>query len=328
MQIPDWSKIQLFTRGCPICEALNSSIMNRVDGPELAYCNKCELWYLPSVPEECDLGKIYTNYWSIFRPQVMDLENATQMQINAQDYGNDARIRRLTALMGNLTGKKLLDIGCGMGQFLLLAKNAGAEVFGHDISKEAVQFVESHFGIKVFDCQIKDIIKTTGTFDIIVMNDVIEHLIYPLQVLSDIRDVLSENGMLLIHTPNGGQAKYRLSEPISWTGFNVDLEHLQYFSACTVAQFSTKLGFIIEHLETFGYPSYTSYNDMPETVQQGIEQKRTYPLRNFFQKAPVFNLIYRVMRAIVHEFHNNTPAITQKDASTGSYHLFFILRKK
>jgi len=64
---------------------------------------------------------------------------------------------------------------------------------------------------------------------------------------------LKPGGLLLLHTPNGGEAGTNIERAKKWVGFRVDLEHLQYLSPRTINCLSHELNLRIERLGAFGF---------------------------------------------------------------------------
>ena len=103
---------------------------------------------------------------------------------------------------------KILDVGCGTGHFLYFLKNSGYKsYFGIDLSEEAINYCrKKKLGSKnLINAEAKSYLKKTQTkFDVIIMNDVIEHIpktkIVPL--LNLIKKRLNNNGKLIIKTIN------------------------------------------------------------------------------------------------------------------------------
>lgn len=106
----------------------------------------------------------------------------------------------------DLKNKRVLDIGCRDGLFSFEAEKLGSsEVIGidNDISKPAVEFLIPFFksSIQMFEMNIFDLRPDTfGKFDVIVFAGVLYHLRYPVWALKLIRDVLNDNGKLILET--------------------------------------------------------------------------------------------------------------------------------
>ncbi|HNA89656.1 MAG TPA: methyltransferase domain-containing protein, partial [Anaerolineales bacterium] len=100
------------------------------------------------------------------------------LQSNPERLENQIRsVKRHT----NITGKKVLDIGCGGGLFLSRMKLEGADVLGIELSDTRAYYAKTKHGFEVIKRTIEDEYWTAyhGTFDIVTLWDVIEHVNYP-----------------------------------------------------------------------------------------------------------------------------------------------------
>ena len=96
---------------------------------------------------------------------------------------------------------KLLEIGCGAGNFLLRAYNAGYDVTGIDLDKKAIKFVTNKLKLNAYNCSLNDL-DPKSKYDIIVLLGVFEHIPDPNNFLIKIKSFLSKNGELIIGVPN------------------------------------------------------------------------------------------------------------------------------
>ena len=119
---------------------------------------------------------------------------------------------------------RLLDIGCGVGVFLELARARGWQVTGVDISDYAVQHAREQRGLDARCGVLRDMQFNDGSFDVITMWDVIEHLPDPLAELREVRRVLRQDGCLLINTPNEAS----LLKLLAWLGYRLSLGRFEY----------------------------------------------------------------------------------------------------
>jgi len=102
---------------------------------------------------------------------------------------------------------KILDIGCGMGHFLYYLSQKGyANIEGIDICQEQIDAAK-----ELVSCNINKISDlkaylsvSTDTFDVITMNDVLEHLDKKeiIEVLKAVKDRLSSSGIFVCRVPN------------------------------------------------------------------------------------------------------------------------------
>jgi 2-polyprenyl-3-methyl-5-hydroxy-6-metoxy-1,4-benzoquinol methylase len=100
--------------------------------------------------------------------------------------------------------KTILDIGCGQGAFVeLVKKQTGAITWGVEVVPEIAEKAKDkvdHILVGKIEEEINAI--PNGYFDCITMNDVLEHLLEPTEVLKMIRPKLSENGVIVASIPN------------------------------------------------------------------------------------------------------------------------------
>src|ERR1700730_4020513 len=88
-----------------------------------------------------------------------------------------------TALEFRLPPGQLLEVGCSHGGFLALAELAGFHVTGIELSSWVVEFARKNFGVNVRTGPIERQAFPVGSFDIICMFDVLEHLQDPVRTM-------------------------------------------------------------------------------------------------------------------------------------------------
>lgn len=318
VRIPNWDLTRLESRPCPLCGDAADGLLLRPDGLPVAYCGPCGLWYVCKLPQESAILEFYNTYFEDFRPRDLSSRVAAQMMAGAKiSARHDMRVLRLYALLGGLRGKRILDVGCGLGYFLVAARALGAEVLGIEVSPEACEFVGKRLGIPVKCKPFEQCAAEVEPVDAVVMSNLIEHVKDPRQYVLAAHALLRERGVLLLHTPNGGAAGDSIATALNWVGFRVDLEHIQYFSARTMRCLARDATWQIEHLETFGFPDLRGINRPPPApVRQRVG------LRDVLRHVPGARAVARALRAAVKEFLPEPP-----DPRQGSYHLFCVLRK-
>lgn len=109
--------------------------------------------------------------------------------------------------VGNVQGKKILDVGFGSGGVAIAFNQAGAEVFGVDVDPELKEVAERN----LFQNNAKANLKIyNGTefpfednyFDYVTSSSVLEHVSFPEKVLDEMLRVLKPNGRVLLTLPN------------------------------------------------------------------------------------------------------------------------------
>ncbi|MCO4782083.1 MAG: class I SAM-dependent methyltransferase [Candidatus Cloacimonetes bacterium] len=115
-------------------------------------------------------------------------------------------IKLLLSELHDVSGKKILDFGCGDGVLTYELEKCGAHAHGVDLSEIAVQFgkerhlqLGSNATFKVGSCL--EAPYEDNYFDAIVSSDVIEHVPSAKKFLEEVKRILKPNGVAIISTP-------------------------------------------------------------------------------------------------------------------------------
>jgi len=107
---------------------------------------------------------------------------------------------------------KVADIGFGAGFGMHLFGARAKEVYGYEIDEHAIQFAKRVFPFKSLHFNYGDITRgIDGTFDYVIMIDVIEHIKNDRQALINVKKMLAKNGSFICSTPNR-LSRYRKAE--------------------------------------------------------------------------------------------------------------------
>src|SRR5258708_33929950 len=101
-----------------------------------------------------------------------------------------------------LGGKRVLDVGCFTGDFLVLLSHKGADVYGRELKKEAVILAKKKLPGRIMRSDIASKQFPKKKFDAVTLLGLIEHVTDPVTLLSSTRKILAKNGLLMIQTPN------------------------------------------------------------------------------------------------------------------------------
>ena len=99
-------------------------------------------------------------------------------------------------------GKKVLEVGCGTGETAHAIARAGGNVYAVDYAGEAIKIAESkyqHQNLRYGTARYQDV---KDTFDIIVIQETLEHLDNPLKDLRNLKKMLRPKGKIVITTPS------------------------------------------------------------------------------------------------------------------------------
>jgi len=139
---------------------------------------------------------------------------------------------------------KLLDFGCGNGQFLRTATSAGYLAVGVDISDAAVTHCRA-LGLEAHLITEFDPARHRETFDVVTLWDVLEHLPKPAEVLKSVATVLRRGGYLVAKSPGIGALSVKISAMIpSLAGAVVSAPgHNQFFTSRSLTRLLELHGF-------------------------------------------------------------------------------------
>jgi 2-polyprenyl-3-methyl-5-hydroxy-6-metoxy-1,4-benzoquinol methylase len=138
------------------------------------------------------------------------------------------------------SGQKLLDVGCGNGDFLYFAKSTGRDVIGVDMDPKAV-LVAQNKGLNVKLGGVDVLNPDEEEFDIITLGHVIEHVHNPVNLLRQCYRLLKKNGYIWIDTPNIESEGHRIYG-INWTLLDPP-RHLALFSYNSLRKILEDVGF-------------------------------------------------------------------------------------
>ena len=157
----------------------------------------------------------------------------------------------LDALRPILPAGRLLDVGCAHGWFLELAGRR-YETLGVEPDRQVSEFAMAR-GLPVREGFFPDDLKQEETFDVIVFNDVIEHIPAISGVLDACRDRLNSGGVLVLNLPSSRGIFYQIATTLARLGLGASFErlwqkdmpspHVHYFDPKTLKSLVERHGF-------------------------------------------------------------------------------------
>jgi 2-polyprenyl-3-methyl-5-hydroxy-6-metoxy-1,4-benzoquinol methylase len=275
---PFWDKDELEEVGyCPVCssaknERLYHDIHDKLEGIpgewSIWRCKGCDSTYLNPRPSLDSIGKAYATktyfthadtvrrhaddngtsfIWRMANGYLNSHYNANRKPASA--FGNwlipllspirlqlDYFFRCLP--MPQPGTRKLLDIGCGNGAFLLRAKQAGWDAHGIEPDPAAVESAHAA-GLHVIEGRF-EAVAGNNDFDIVTSSHVIEHVHDPLALLIAIKTHLRPGGRLWLATPNIRSIGHLLFES-AWLNLDPP-RHLQILSRSGLILLLSKAG--------------------------------------------------------------------------------------
>ena len=163
--------------------------------------------------------------------------------LSAEDWLRETEAddeRRIRALHTLVTGKRLLDFGCGAGGFLLRARQHASLVVGVEPERR----LQAHFqqvGLIVHS-KLEEVTASGSTFDCISGFHVVEHLPDPRATVRQLASLLTEGGELVLEVPSSDDALLTLYESEAFMRFTYWSQHLFLFNAQTFSELVRQAG--------------------------------------------------------------------------------------
>jgi 2-polyprenyl-3-methyl-5-hydroxy-6-metoxy-1,4-benzoquinol methylase len=153
-------------------------------------------------------------------------------------------------------GKRLLEFGSSVGLFLSVAGDRGWDARGVEPSKWAVEQGRRLFGVALEQGSLEDFRAEPQSADVLVLLDVLEHVVDPLEALRSLRAALEPEGLLVLSTLNlaGVHARVRGDR---WPWFI--RSHLHYFTPETLSAMLAKAGYRMVGWESVPRSFHASY---------------------------------------------------------------------
>jgi 2-polyprenyl-3-methyl-5-hydroxy-6-metoxy-1,4-benzoquinol methylase len=153
------------------------------------------------------------------------------------------------------TATSVLEVGCGNGNFARLIKTQlAAQVWGVELDREAALVAEQQLDKVICGAFDEALNLPKHSFDCIIFNDVLEHLVDPEQALLDCQKLLRQGGVVVASIPN---VRYfhnviNLAFYGDWTYTDkgiLDRTHLRFFTYRSILEIFERLGYKVETIE-------------------------------------------------------------------------------
>ena len=237
---------------CKLCGSDAEERYN-IDDFKVICCGTCGLVFLNIVDNPMELEKVYSkDYFEerreyFFENKIADPEKENTNE-NIDDFSKSLDLIRHFSPHG----KDLLDVGCGIGIFLSMARKENWIVSGVDISPYAIQSAKKLFNLNVHQGPLQELKLRSESFDVVTMWDSLEHMVDPVAELKEVCRILRKGGILLLDTPNERSLLRVIAQmfyKISFGTLNYPLKklyhryHLFYFSPSVLKKMMDVAGY-------------------------------------------------------------------------------------
>lgn len=261
---------------CPACGSQSHNVLyselgdltyfTSADKWTLRTCNDCHSAFLSPRPNHDNLYLVYKSYYTHTNPQIRKRAGLRSLaDLIDKSYANlrfssaptmkdilvggllflwPQRRRSVGNAMRNIprhrTSYALLDVGCGNGEFLEKTKSFGWKVVGLDADEGALKAAADR-GIEVYQKYV-DEFETSDQFNVITLNQVIEHVPDPAAALRACFRLLKPGGYVWIDTPNLDSVGHEYYGK-DWRGLEIP-RHLVIFPSHSLKQLLVNIGFV------------------------------------------------------------------------------------
>jgi SAM-dependent methyltransferase len=189
-------------------------------------------------PTDEELARTYDSTYFAFSGDSEGQQHSSSLKASTADHYLDL----IEAYAGSTLSGRLLEVGCGHGDFLMRAAARSLSVTGVEFSPDAAQIAAARAGgqCRVLCGDIRQAMAPGEKFDYVVFADVLEHVRDPRGFLRDVHSVLKADAIVAVIVPALDSRSARLMKT-KWMEFKP--EHLWYFSSATLKRVLYSEGF-------------------------------------------------------------------------------------
>ena len=260
-----------FLKQCPICQSENLKRDYEFEEFYVLTCKSCKNSWRSNMYDEEKIEEIYciddyeeNPYFSYNLESVKNLKNN-----RFKNYQKALKIVKDQNLSG-----KLLDIGCGHGTFLAMAKEYGWDLTGIEISEELSHACSKNVPeAKVINKRFEQANLEPNQFSLITMWDVIVHVIDPVDVITNIKNLLVPGGLALFCTPDESSSLAKLGKVL----YNMNImsypalalhppNHTYFFSRIGFKYIIEQLGMKVQN--DYSQAAFFEHSEMASGIQK------------------------------------------------------------
>jgi len=243
-------------KNCPVCG--NTSFNNFLkckdntgsnETFQMDQCNACEFVFTNPIPLESEIGKYYES------DEYISHSNTSKGLTNTlyQTVRNYTLKQKIALIKSLGSGKNILDIGSGTGEFLNSCKQAGFNVSGIEPSPAARKLAEDNFSLQLKEEVELD--KLAGeSQDFISMWHVLEHVYHLNDRIEQIKRLLKPDGKVIIAVPNRNSYDANYYKE-NWAAYDLP-RHLYHFRPIDIEKVFSKHGFKLDKILPMKFDSF------------------------------------------------------------------------
>lgn len=245
---------------CPICPSppVPKRIFRKSEGIDILLCPSCGVYYASPRFDESSLLTIYENE-AFSDMSVYDNWSYDDWRQSGTRgwFGTNLKTQLVKRYLHE--GDAILDVGCGTGEFVVVARRNNFNAEGIDNSKMLIDVGQKILKIPVHQVDIKDY-RPSHKFKGVVIWDVLEHLYDPVEMLKMCANLLEPSGFLFAQVPNLRGISNRLKSFACRTGLSKNdyghfgfPYHLYFFDKRSLTKLVNVAGFEAIHFESWSH---------------------------------------------------------------------------
>ena len=244
--MPDPAEIR-----CPVCQSEEEKIKWVFQQWKIIGCTQCDLEFAwPFEPGDLAYYRVHETYSQLYKQVAIgDIPPGNRAIAEAIDRALDLYVHQ------PMNKIRVLDYGCGSGYFAAHFKHRGWDVVGLDFNPEMVRVAQEFFGVKVLIKSGEELVIEEWKFDLIMLNQVLEHVGDPAKLLITLGKLLSQDGILFVSVPNRNfiRASKKLREG-KLPEANYPPHHISFWSVRSLNMALSAAGFKVLQCSAQTYP--------------------------------------------------------------------------
>ncbi|VVB86552.1 Ubiquinone biosynthesis O-methyltransferase [uncultured archaeon] len=222
-------------------------------------CRNCGLVFLNPRPEKDEMGKFYPSGYYNASPGKSEKAFC--------NFVNRSKINKIKELKQH---GRILDIGCGNGDFLSVFSPEEWELYGIEPNPVGYNLTRRRTKINTLNETLAGCKFPDNFFDVITLWHVLEHIYEPNEELKEIGRILKDDGILVVSVPNINSLGFKLGKK-HWLHLDSP-RHLHHYNPETIDKIVNKNGFKIFKMT---FPMFEFPLDLYHSLINSVDKKKS-----------------------------------------------------